>query len=168
MLPQGLGPDAKPSRESPCPDHTQARVSKSLMRGGVFLQLVALFLGWAPWLCLCPMVHGGWPDSAHEAAWPLLAAPSPALGVLAMREHPLAVQRQANVGGLPFPWGIPHCSMSWGFPRDEASPVGHSLYPGSRLERNWPSFAFKIRFQLKMPGVPDAGLIFKQHLGGGQ
>lgn len=105
MLPQGLGPDAKPSRESPCSDHTQARVSKSLMRGGVFLQLVALFLGWAPWLCLCPMVHGGWPDSAHGAAWPLLAAPSPALGVLAVWGAPRGCAEASKCGWSPLPVG---------------------------------------------------------------
>lgn len=138
------------------------------MRGGLFLQLVALFLGWAPWLCLCPMVHRGRPDTAHGAAWPLLAAPSPALAVLAVREYPMAVQRQSNVGGLSFQWGIPCCNITWGFPRDKASPVGHNLSTGSRVERNWPCFAFKIRFQLKMPGVPDAGLISRWHLGGGQ
>lgn len=76
----------------------------------------------------------------------------------------MAVQGQANVGRLPFQRGIPCCNMTWGFPGDKASPVGHSLSPGTWVERNWPCFAFKIRFQLKMPGVPDAGLIFKQHV----
>lgn len=54
-------PDAKPSRESPCPDHTQAEASESLLRGGVFFQLVPQLsplllppasLACGPWLCL--------------------------------------------------------------------------------------------------------------------
>lgn len=84
----------------------------------------------------------------------------------------MAVQGQASVGGLPFQGGIPCCNITWGFPGDRASPIGHSLSLAAGGEelafRNCRMyFAFKIRFLLKMPGVPDAGLIFKQDLGGG-
>lgn len=85
-------------------------------------------------------------------AVPWLTAPCPALGSTSGEGAPHS-DAETNVGGLSFQRGIPCCSVTWGFPRDEASPVGHSLFPGSRVKRNWPCFAAKNGAQLKAPRV---------------
>lgn len=71
------------------------------------------------------------------------------------------------MGGLSFQRGIPCHGMTRGFPGDAASPVQHSLFPGSREKRNQPCFTTKNGAQLKVPGVPGAGLTLRQCLGGG-
>lgn len=48
---------------------------------------------------------------------------------------------------------------------DAASTVRHSFSCGGRTKRNWPSLATKTGSQLRVPGVPGAGLTLGQDFG---
>lgn len=167
------GSDAKPSRESPCPDHIRACRGEgcSCSRSPSSAPRSCPPLAWpgplscapAPWSAVGSQTL---PLRPPGKAVPWLTAPCPALGSTSGEGAPHS-DAEANVGGLSFQRGIPCRSVTWGFPRDEASPVGHSLFPGSRAKRNWPYFVAKNGAWLKAPGVLGAHSTLAQPLEGG-